>query len=122
MKQFSLLEIISTAAVLLAMVVDLSRVFHAVDSATLQAAHRCTHAPHGMLAVLAALPTDKVINCTGMGNAEGKDTPAATNPLGSDKGDEAFSEEKNYPAAVGMLLYLSSNAHPDIQFAVHQVC
>jgi len=57
MKQFSLLEIISTAAVLLAMVVDLSRVFHAVDSATLQAAHRCTHAPHGMLAVLAALPT-----------------------------------------------------------------
>jgi len=31
MKQFSLLEIISTATVLLAMVVDLSRVFHAID-------------------------------------------------------------------------------------------
>jgi len=34
-----------------------SRVFHAVDSATLQATHRCTPAPYGMLAVPAALPT-----------------------------------------------------------------
>jgi len=33
---------------------DLSRVFHAIDSATLQAAHRCTHAPYGTPAVLAA--------------------------------------------------------------------
>jgi len=57
MKQFSLLEIIGTATVLLAMVVDLSRVFHAVDSATLQATHRCAPAPYGMLAVPAALPT-----------------------------------------------------------------
>jgi len=59
MKQFSLLEIIS-AAVLLAnvvAVVDLSRVFHAVDSAALQVAHRCTPAPCGMLAVPAVLPT-----------------------------------------------------------------
>jgi len=32
MKQFSLLEIISTAVLLAAVVVDLSRVFHAVDS------------------------------------------------------------------------------------------
>jgi len=28
---------------------------------------------------------DKVITYTSMANAEGKDTPAATNPLGSDK-------------------------------------
>jgi len=57
MKQFSLLEIISTAVLLATVVVDLSRVFHAVDSATLQVTHRCTPAPHGMLAVPAALPT-----------------------------------------------------------------
>jgi len=57
MKQFSLLEIVSTAVLLanvVVVVVDLSRVFHVIDATTLQAAHRCTHAPHG---TLAALPT-----------------------------------------------------------------
>jgi len=53
MKQFSLIEIISTAVLLATVVVD-SRVFHAVDSATLQAAHSCTPAPYGMPT---ALPT-----------------------------------------------------------------
>ena len=55
-KQISLLEIISTAVLLANVVVvvvaDLSGVFHVVDSATLQVAHRCTHAPYGTLAVL----------------------------------------------------------------------
>jgi len=61
MKQFNLLEIISTvvllAIVVVVVVVDLSRVFHAFDSATLQVTHRCTPAPYGMLAVPAVLPT-----------------------------------------------------------------
>jgi len=58
MKQFSLLEITNTAVLLATDVVDLSRVFHAVDSATLQVTHRRTPAPYGMLAVPAALPTE----------------------------------------------------------------
>jgi len=66
-KQISLLEIISTAVLLanvvVVVVVDLSRVFHVVDSATLQAAHRCTHAPYGMLA---ALPTGMPVSTPGM--------------------------------------------------------
>jgi len=57
LKQISLLKIISTAVLLAIAVVDLSGVFHAVDSATLQVTHRCTPAPYGMLAVPAALPT-----------------------------------------------------------------
>jgi len=57
MKQFSLLEIVSTATVLLAMVVESSRVFHAVDSAALQAAHMCTPAPYGMLTALPTVPS-----------------------------------------------------------------
>jgi len=57
LKQFSLLEIISTAVLLAIVVVDLSRVFHVVDSAALQVAHRCTPAPRGMPAAPAALPT-----------------------------------------------------------------
>jgi hypothetical protein len=65
---------------------------------------------------------DKVIAFTGMDDASPRDTPAATAPLGSDKGGELFSEDWSYPAAVGMLLYISSNTRPDIQFAVHQVC
>jgi len=54
MKQQSLLEIVSTAAVLLAVVEESSRVFHAVDSAALQVVHRCRPAPCGMTT---ALPT-----------------------------------------------------------------
>jgi len=57
LKQINLLEIISTAVLLAIVVVDLSRVFHAVDSATLQVTHRCTPAPYGMLAAPAVLPT-----------------------------------------------------------------
>jgi len=56
-KQISYIEIISTAVLLATVVADLSRVFHAVDSATLQLAHRCTPAPDGILAVPAVLPT-----------------------------------------------------------------
>jgi len=64
LKQISLLEITSTAVLLanaVVVVVDLSRVFHVVDSATLQAAHRCTHAPYGMLAVLPTISSPQVV-------------------------------------------------------------
>ena len=40
-------------------------------------------------------------------------------PIGADKDGEPFDEEWSYPAAVGMLLHLSSNTRPDIQYAVH---
>jgi len=68
MKQFSLLEIASTAvlpAVVVVVVVDLSRVFHAVDSAALQVAHRYTPAPCGMLAVLPTIACTVRMFCHG---------------------------------------------------------
>jgi len=37
-----------------------SRVFHVIDSATLQATHMCTPAPYGTLAAPAALPTSSI--------------------------------------------------------------
>ena len=63
---------------------------------------------------------DKVIAYLGMNNASPKHSPAAVEPLGADKHGAPFKEEWSYPAAIGMLLYLSSNTRPDLQFAVHQ--
>ena len=62
----------------------------------------------------------KVIDYTGMTNATPQPTPAAREPLGADASGLPFDEEWSYPAVVGMLLYISSNTRPDIQFAVHQ--
>jgi len=65
-QKISYIEIISTVVLLLAMVVvvvvDLSRVFHVIDSATLQLTHRCTPAPDGTLAVPAVLPTKEALH------------------------------------------------------------
>ena len=62
---------------------------------------------------------NKIIHYTGMQEATSRDTPAAQEPLGADKLGEPFNEEWSYSAAIGMLLYLSSNTRPDIQYAVH---
>jgi len=57
LKQISCVEIVSTCSAAASCGCRSSRVFYAVDSATLQPVHRCTPAPHGMLAVPAVLPT-----------------------------------------------------------------
>ena len=61
--------------------------------------------------------TKKIINYTGMQEATPKETPAVQEPIGADKDGEPFDEEWSYSAAVGMLLYLSSNTRPEIQFS-----
>jgi hypothetical protein len=63
---------------------------------------------------------DKVLRYTKMTECNAKPTPAATTPLGTDSKGPARQEEWDYATAVGMLLYISSNSRPDIQFAVHQ--
>jgi len=52
LKQISLIEIVSTCSAASYCCCRSSRVFHAVDSATLQVTHRCTPAPYGMLTAL----------------------------------------------------------------------
>jgi hypothetical protein len=63
---------------------------------------------------------DKVLKTVGMTDSKQKRTPASSTPLGSDAKGHAFQGDWDYAHVVGMLLYLSSNSRPDIQFAVHQ--
>ncbi len=62
----------------------------------------------------------KILTTTGMLDSNWKKTPANKDPLGTDKDGDPYNEEWNYASVIGMLLYLSSNTRPDIQFAVHQ--
>jgi hypothetical protein len=48
------------------------------------------------------------------------DTPAEASPLSKDANGPAAQGLFNYPAVIGMLLYLSGHSRPDIAFAVHQ--
>ena len=46
---------------------------------------------------------DKVIQYLDMTNASGKESPAASEPLGTDANGAPFKETWSYPAAIGML-------------------
>jgi hypothetical protein len=60
----------------------------------------------------------KVLAATGMSDCSTREFPNLCTPLGTDADGPRRKEQWNYVS--GMLLYLSSNAHPEIQFAVHQ--
>jgi hypothetical protein len=62
----------------------------------------------------------KIIEATGMQEANGKSTPADPKTLGKDPDGKPFNKQWSYASVVGMLLYLSGNSRPDIAFAVNQ--
>ena len=62
----------------------------------------------------------KLVDTTGMSDCNGISTPANIQPLSTDADGAPFKEDWKYASAVGMMLYLASNAYPEIQFAVHQ--
>ncbi len=64
--------------------------------------------------------TKKILKTMKMEDCHGKATPTAQEPLGTDEKGEPFNEEWSYASVVGMLLYLSSNSRPNIQYAVNQ--
>ena len=55
-----------------------------------------------------------------LANCNAKQTPCSKTPLGTDANGPRHCEKWEYASAVGMLMYLVGNAHPEIQFAVHQ--
>ena len=63
---------------------------------------------------------DKILHTCGMAECNTKATPANTTPLATDANGPRCEAEWDFAAVVGMLMYLSSNTRPDIQFAVHQ--
>jgi hypothetical protein len=59
----------------------------------------------------------------GCGTASnGKQVPAAQVALGSNPDGELMKESWNYTSVASKLLYLSTNTHPDIAYAIIQVC
>jgi hypothetical protein len=63
----------------------------------------------------------KVLASTGMSNCNTWGSPALSSPLGTDAdGPPHHKDSWNFASAVGMLMYLLSNAHSEIQFSVHQ--
>lgn len=57
---------------------------------------------------------------TGMTDCNAKPTPACTTPLGADVNGPRCQQKWEYATVIGMLMYLTSNSRPDIQYAVHQ--
>ena len=63
---------------------------------------------------------DKALETVGMVDCNVKWTPANVAPLGTDISGLPWKEEWSYALVVGMLMFLGSNAFPEIQMAVHQ--
>ena len=63
---------------------------------------------------------DKILVTCGMVDCNTKSTPCNQVPLGSDLSGDPVTGKFEYASVVGMLMYLSSNSRPDIQYAVHQ--
>ena len=63
----------------------------------------------------------KLLETMGMTECNKKTTPARQTPLGTDANGTAFNEKWNYASIVGVMMYLTANAHPEAQLTVHQL-
>jgi hypothetical protein len=62
----------------------------------------------------------KVLAATGMSDCNTRGSPTLSAPLGTNTDGPRQKDTWSYTSAIGMLMYLSSNAHLEIQFTVHQ--
>ena len=64
---------------------------------------------------------NKIIMATGLEDCKPNWMPTSQVTLGSDPNGPDITEAWSYPSIIGMLLYLCTNTHPNISFAVSQV-
>ena len=62
----------------------------------------------------------KFLECVKMTECNPSATPSLVQPLGTDANGKHHFENWDCASAVGMLMCLASNAHPKIQYSVHQ--
>jgi hypothetical protein len=63
---------------------------------------------------------DKILEASGLLDCNIRGSPSTTNGLGADANGARRKESWNHASVIGMMMYLKrSNAHPEIQFAVH---
>jgi Reverse transcriptase (RNA-dependent DNA polymerase) len=63
---------------------------------------------------------NKIISITGLESCKPNATPASQLALGRNDDGKPMDETWGYSSVIGMLLYLSTNTHPGISFAVSQ--
>ena len=63
---------------------------------------------------------EKIFKSTGMSDCNTRGSPAISSPLGTDATGVHRKDSWDYASVIGMMMYLASNYHPEIQFAVHQ--
>ena len=56
----------------------------------------------------------------GIKDCNAKTIPCPTKTLATDDDGPRHNEKWEYASAVGMLMYLAGNSHPEIAYAVHQ--
>ena len=63
---------------------------------------------------------DQIISALGLEQANSMSALVQRLPLGRDLLGAPFLNHYNYVSVVGMMMYLCTNSHPEISFAVHQ--
>ena len=63
---------------------------------------------------------NKILETVGISYFNTQGYPTKVTSLGTDTNGPHIKEQWNYASVIGMLMYLSSNSHPGIQFSVPQ--
>ena len=61
-----------------------------------------------------------ILEIVGMYDCNTRGSPTKVTPLRTDANGPHSKDQWNYAHVIGILMYLSSNSHPDIKFEINQ--